>query len=167
MGVDQTFVSGYQPNGSSFPAGTHFKGATFQATCTFGEGCIFEDCTWECFRSCGFGGKNCCGNRSDVGDGAIITGGTAEYVTFASTGRASGLGMGPEGNVTFPDCMDCGAWGERGVAVDTTGQYIISGDLMHATADACVDRCTDQGILILNDGDTTVECTTGNLTVSG
>lgn len=167
MGVDQTVVTGSFPTGSSFPPGTHFSGATFEAPCTFGEGCIFENCTWECLRQCGTFGKQCCPVRSMVGEGAIITGGRWEYVDFESSGRMDGGATGPEGNVTLPDCIDCAPWGERGVAVDVTGTYIVSGGLYRSQADACTDRCTDNGILILNDGDTTVECATGNLTVSG
>lgn len=166
MGIADSQLGGTFTGVTFPPTTTYYEGCTFIAACVIPPGSILVNCDFQPLRTCGTFGKSACsGLHSTVGEGAIATGGFASFVEFESSGRISGMGQGEE--ATMPDCVDCAPWGERGVAVDVTGTYIVSGGEYRTLSDACTDRCTDNGILIMNVGDASVECTTGDLTVSG
>ena len=162
-GIANTVNGGTYTGVTFSPDQTHFVGVTFIAACVIPPGAILEDCTFRCLRACR---RKCCEIRSQVGEGAIMKGGVAEYVDFDSTGRWSGVT--DLGNTTPPDCVDCAAWGNVSAAGSYTGQVIVSGGTTMSEAEFCAARqvCTTAGTIIRNGGGRVV-CVTGTVTVSG
>lgn len=121
----QQFIGGTY-TGFSFPPGSLIRDAIIIAPSTIGEGSILINVTFQCLRQCGARGRRCCPVRSQVMDGVIMTGGTAEYVDFTSTGTWSGVN--DMGNTTPPGCVDCAPRGEvGGLAAGTwNGQALVT-----------------------------------------
>jgi hypothetical protein len=167
-GIGNTINGGFY-SGTTFPPDTtHFVGVTFEAPCVIPPGSILEDCTFQCYRHCGAFFKRCCPLFSTVGKGAIMKGGTTEYVQFDATDRLSGTSTGPEGNVTYPDCVDCAAWAQQGAAISTTNMALTSGGGTLTALELCRQRndCTKSGTIIVG-GNGRVVCVVGSTTVSG
>jgi hypothetical protein len=94
--------------------------------------------------------------------------GQTEYVNFDSTDKLSGTTQGPEGNVTFPGCVDCSAIAVIGAALSTTNAALTSGGGNLTALELCQQRadCTKAGTIIVG-GQGRVVCVTGTTTVSG
>jgi len=165
-GIANTVNGGTYTGVTFSPDQTHYVGVTFIAACVIPPGAILENCTFQCLRQCGTFGKSCCPVRSQVGAGAIMVGGTAEFVDFDASGRWSGVN--DLGNTTPPDCVDCAAWGAVGSAASHVGQVIVSGGTTMSEAEFCAARqvCTTAGTVVLNGGGRVV-CVTGTRTVTG
>jgi hypothetical protein len=168
-GIGNTVNGGFY-SGTTFPPDTnHFVGVTFEAPCSIPEGSILENCTFQCLRRCGAFSKNCCPVFSTVGKGSINIGTTAEYVQFESTGRADSISIGPEGNVTQPDCVGCGPFGQYGAAVSASNATVVSNGETLDRAAWCAKRfeCGGGGVSIVGGGGKCTVTINGVTTITG
>ncbi|MEY4908993.1 MAG: hypothetical protein RL260_2711 [Pseudomonadota bacterium] len=168
-GIGNTINGGYHAGVTFPPDTTLFQGCVFEAPCVIPEGAILIDCSSVCLRRCGFASKQCCPVFTTVGKGAIVKGGTFEYIQFESTDRLSGTSQGPEGNVTQPDCVGCGPFGQVSTAVSASSATVVSNGETLDRAAWCAKRfeCGGGGVSIVGGGGNCTVTINGVTTITG
>lgn len=128
-----------------FDDGNTFIDCIFIAPVQFGEGTIFVNPQFECQTGCNNCG-GCCPPVSEVGVGAVVSGGGGQYVQFDPASTMSDFTLGPCGNVTLPDCVDCTSNAE-GAAITTTGTEVVVSSRGALTYEEWCEKCGMAGVL--------------------